>query len=903
MLLFFLIIFGLSLSGHIRAAEGASTVGLVLCAETKAQIDYEANGRATLIELGALLSLYDWKNERGVLVKAYVLYECCIKLCDHVSTARASFYDEALAADFVLRAVEKMSPLCQSIKEDSALRALFVMAMNSMWCSLQAICREGRERMFFHYKQLLDRLWAVVRPDRLAEADFASFGEFLSNYESHKFLAMPFGIDSFDAWLRSVLDKISSSCSHGESLFISIRGLVEDAEERFLFPSSKRPRLSRGDDLNKDLCQAVEAENATDLTMAPGAVADVNCYDSRVSTRLHVAAADGSYDCVNELLSNKGICLTKRDSEGNTVLHGVLCSAVLAAQFKILNDGGSTPESKKEAVAKIAHFIFILQKIFAAFSEKSISELWCFKNALNNEGKSALDIAYEKGYVIFKKYLEKLGLSRNFFDFPVQPSGAKDSLAIAPTVDACPEVLNQALFEAGQRSDKATMLALLQRGAQAVIKHRKSGKNALHFAARDGYEEVFEYLRFSAAKIDVNGCSKKGFSALHVAADHGHLGVVKNLLHCSGVRMAMLTLSGYSPLRLAVQGGHGSVVQELLRYGPVQHQACFYDNPLLFAFKPHNAGVIKALCSSRCFNFDVCDEAGDTPLHMAVATGCLDIVNILLAQEGVDVAPRNNAGDTPLHTAIATGRLDIVNILLAQEGVDVAARNNAGNTPLHVAAYRNNYFAVMALVNGGAPLGILNEKGLSALSCAAQQKSEAAVFLLLCNGASLPQESERQRTCHADLSTQNQIIFSVDAAIKKAVDFFASPAGLSLDSERRGVPCSPEDIASSCASILCFLNRHLEYRNLHSLGSLSELNDKKGPKDGDTLLHSAVAAGDRCLISVLVTLGANMNEKNDKNKTPLMKALNLPSNDCARWMIEAHARFATIMRRSSPRGL
>jgi len=67
------------------------------------------------------------------------------------------------------------------------------------------------------------------------------------------------------------------------------------------------------------------------------------------------------------------------------------------------------------------------------------------------------------------------------------------------------------------------------------------------------------------------------------------------------------------------------------------------------------------------------DPLGNTALHVASRRGCLDSLDVLLDQEGVEVDPRNRMeGDTPLHAAARisadendeTTATDIIEMLL-----------------------------------------------------------------------------------------------------------------------------------------------------------------------------------------------------------------------------------------------
>ncbi|KAI6024570.1 ankyrin [Pisolithus marmoratus] len=55
---------------------------------------------------------------------------------------------------------------------------------------------------------------------------------------------------------------------------------------------------------------------------------------------------------------------------------------------------------------------------------------------------------------------------------------------------------------------------------------------------------------------------------------------------------------------------------------------------------------------SFLFDINCRDVLGNTPLHLAVASGSVDNVNLILSAPLCDVDIQNNKGDTPLHLAV-----------------------------------------------------------------------------------------------------------------------------------------------------------------------------------------------------------------------------------------------------------
>ena len=90
---------------------------------------------------------------------------------------------------------------------------------------------------------------------------------------------------------------------------------------------------------------------------------------------------------------------------------------------------------------------------------------------------------------------------------------------------------------------------------------------------------------------------------------------------------------------------------------------------------------------------------GNSALHWASAFGRLEVVEWLLAREGIQVSKRNHGGGTPLHSAASHNRAEVVAALL-EAGADVAAKDENGDTPRD-AAMRRGYRVSEAWLDRG----------------------------------------------------------------------------------------------------------------------------------------------------------------------------------------------------------
>lgn len=155
-------------------------------------------------------------------------------------------------------------------------------------------------------------------------------------------------------------------------------------------------------------------------------------------------------------------------------------------------------------------------------------------------------------------------------------------------------------------------------------------------AQRGELEAVRSLLRDGA---DVNAAQGDGMSALHWAAQAGHVEIIDVLLYAGANPEATTRLGGYTPLHLASRAGRAPAITRL-----VEGQA----------------------------EVDARTTTGVTALHYAAASGRSDAVTALLAG-GADVDAATSTDDqTPLMWATAYNRLDAMSALL-DGGADVSA--------------------------------------------------------------------------------------------------------------------------------------------------------------------------------------------------------------------------------------
>lgn len=171
-------------------------------------------------------------------------------------------------------------------------------------------------------------------------------------------------------------------------------------------------------------------------------------------------------------------------------------------------------------------------------------------------------------------------------------------------------------------------------------------RTALHWAAVSGKENLTRQLllRKIFPRADVHATTDRGKTALHLAAQQGHAGVVDILLDAGADPMARSD-GGWTALHNAAHKGHAEVIEVLVLRG--------------------------------C-NVNVCTSAGMTALHWASQEGRAEAVSCLLRQSDVWRNPKDVDDRTPLVCAAESKHAEVVKILAPLVDVDKLSHDAIG---------------------------------------------------------------------------------------------------------------------------------------------------------------------------------------------------------------------------------
>nr|CAD1831070.1 unnamed protein product [Ananas comosus var. bracteatus] len=220
------------------------------------------------------------------------------------------------------------------------------------------------------------------------------------------------------------------------------------------------------------------------------------------------------------------------------------------------------------------------------------------------------------------------------------------------------------------------------------------------------------------------GVTTDGNSALHVVADFGHLNLAKLISAADGSLLAARNAAGETPLHCAARAGADRIVSLFISVAN-QFEAVLRakdregKTALHVAAEEGRAAAARVLTSALPGLAAAIDDKGVSPLYVAVLSGSLEVVQILIVsrQEASYGGPN---GQTALHAAAMIESPEITAELLHWKPTLAKKADNSGSTPLHYLATSLNSEMARQLLNHDTSLAYLSDvNGLCAIHVAA----------------------------------------------------------------------------------------------------------------------------------------------------------------------------------------
>ena len=232
--------------------------------------------------------------------------------------------------------------------------------------------------------------------------------------------------------------------------------------------------------------------------------------------------------------------------------------------------------------------------------------------------------------------------------------------------------------------DPTKVLSVLKSNSALLKKTDKMGQTVLIVAAARGLGEVVHSILTDpelVVGVNINAVDKSGHSALLAAASNGWGDIVKELV---SHRVDVDAVAGEGWFTVHYLAKHGLLAElkqivDLKRSELLRTTLFGNENVLHVAVLNSQISLVQFLVDGKKIDINAVDKNGDTPLHLAVVGGDLDLIKILLSNRAkTNVA--NKIGNTPLHLAAITWqqRADVFIKLLVESGGDVNLKNHKG---------------------------------------------------------------------------------------------------------------------------------------------------------------------------------------------------------------------------------
>ncbi|XP_018612889.2 ankyrin repeat domain-containing protein 50 [Scleropages formosus] len=314
--------------------------------------------------------------------------------------------------------------------------------------------------------------------------------------------------------------------------------------------------------------------------------AAVDAIDSEGRTALSLAATRGSTDVVRALL-DRGLDENHKDHLGWTPLHAAACGghkAVCAA----LTDSGSV--ARVGELDNEGHTPLIL-----AAQEghcNAVRMLLDRRSPIDHrgyDGHSALSAAALEGHTEVVELLMRRGADTDVRDAEGRPllyllvlEGRLDIAALLVEKGGAPLESRDsegrtALHVASWKGDLEAMALLLSHGADPNAQD-EDGRAPLHSAAWRGQAAAARMLLEARGALVDLACRQQGATALCIAAQEGHAGVVAVLLE-KEADPDHVDQYGRSPVKVAGKRGHVNIVRMLESYGAKPYPGLLPSSP------------------------------------------------------------------------------------------------------------------------------------------------------------------------------------------------------------------------------------------------------------------------------------------------------------------------------------
>ncbi|KAK9951661.1 hypothetical protein M0R45_007097 [Rubus argutus] len=265
---------------------------------------------------------------------------------------------------------------------------------------------------------------------------------------------------------------------------------------------------------------------------------------------------------------------------------------------------------------------------------------------------------------------------------------------------------------------------------------------------------------------------------------------------------------------------------------------------------------------------DTVDSDGQSLLHLAIAQGRPDLVQLLLEFEP-DVEAQSRSGSSPLEAAAASGEALIVELLLARRASTERSESSTWG-PIHLAAGAGHVEVLRLLIIKGANVDAQTKDGNTAFHLAVEERRRDCARLLLASGAKaeVGNSSDGDTPLHIAAGLGDEYMVKLllqKGTANKYIRNYAGRTAYDLAAENGHTKLFD---SLRLGDSLCIAARKGEVRTiLRLLETGAAINGKD--QHGWTALHRACFKGKTDAVRALLDKGVDVDAKDEDGYTAL----------------------------------
>jgi ankyrin repeat protein len=257
------------------------------------------------------------------------------------------------------------------------------------------------------------------------------------------------------------------------------------------------------------------------------------------------------------------------------------------------------------------------------------------------------------------------------------------------------------------------------------------GRTALFHASLLGNESIVQRL-LGTKMCEVNLRDENGDNPLLIVASTGNIFIMKHLLAQDSLELNQKNEEGDTALLLATRLGFEGFVKTFLQLAADRYQR--RGGSAEQSIDPTGSKMTLKITSDLQLDINCTDDLNRTPLMKAVEINHLNLVKILLKEEGLDLGVKSQYGFTALSYAAWNGYTKIIEAMLGSDKVlqqHLEFKDEDGFTPLALAAWCGYSEIVKLLLEKGADVNTRDNCGCTPLRLASYRGMQGVVREIL----------------------------------------------------------------------------------------------------------------------------------------------------------------------------